>query len=142
MAGVREAGLSRDVGWEIGVSKTLPYQVEEVWQVVSGDPAVWLGEGTRLPDRAGASWTAGDGTRGEVRSRRDHDRIRLTWRPPAWTHDSTVQVAMRATPTGTTVRFHQERLASSAERSAQRTHWQSVMAALEAALARSREEGA
>ncbi|MFE3290824.1 SRPBCC domain-containing protein [Rhodococcus sp. NPDC059234] len=142
MTGVREVGLSKDVGWEIGVSKTLPYQLEEVWRTVAGNPAAWLGEGARLPDRPGGSWTADDGTRGELRSHRDHDRIRLTWRPPSWTHDSTVQVTVRSAATGTTIRFHQERLTSAAERASQRTYWQCVMAGLEAALAQSRDQEA
>ncbi|WP_081830380.1 SRPBCC family protein [Rhodococcus sp. UNC363MFTsu5.1] len=130
----RQVGLTRDAGWEIGVSKTLPYPVEAVWRLLSGHPAVWLGIGAVLPEATGGAWRADDGTRGELRSRREHDRIRLTWRPRNWTHDSTVQVAMRETATGTVVRFHQERLADQGERERQREHWRAVLGRLEAAL--------
>jgi hypothetical protein len=36
-------GLSKDAGWEIGVSKTLPYSVPELWEFVSSaeSPSGW-----------------------------------------------------------------------------------------------------
>ncbi|MGH3427328.1 MAG: SRPBCC domain-containing protein [Mycobacteriales bacterium] len=80
-------GFTKDVGWEIGVSRTLLYP-----------------------------------------------RIRLTWCPSGWEHDTTLQVTVSASGSGTLLRFHQERLASPAEREAQRIHWQSVVDALAAAL--------
>jgi hypothetical protein len=56
-------GLSKDAGWEIGVSKTLPYSVPELWEFVSSAEgiAVWLGEGAVLgepgsPYESGLNW--------------------------------------------------------------------------------------
>ena len=28
------AGLTKDAGWEIGVSRTVPYPVEQVWDLL------------------------------------------------------------------------------------------------------------
>ncbi|MGW5195605.1 SRPBCC domain-containing protein [Kribbella sp. NPDC004138] len=53
---------------------------------------------------------------------RANNRVRLTWQPVDWSHDSTVQVTVSASSGGTVVRFHQERLASAAERERQRAH--------------------
>ncbi|GAA5159640.1 MULTISPECIES: SRPBCC domain-containing protein [Amycolatopsis] len=62
-----------------------------------------------------------------MRSYHSLDRIRLTWRPPDWEHDSTVQVTVRTTGGKTTLRFHQERLADVGERARQRAYWTDVV---------------
>lgn len=135
-------GRTKDAGWEIGVSKTLGFGVDEVWSVLVGDPAVWLGDGALVPTAKGEQWQADDGTVGELRSRRENDRIRLTWRPPTWSEDSIVQVALKATTTQkTVVRFHQERMIDGSQREQQRKHWQAVMERLELAVANSAQTG-
>ncbi len=121
-------GKTKDAGWEIGVSKTVPYPLRQVWDYLSGPGlAVWLGD-VRLEPEKGAPYETADGTVGEVRGYRELERIRLTWKPKSWEHESTVQVALRSVgPDKTAVGFHQERLAGPEERAAQREHWQGVM---------------
>ncbi|TQS42463.1 SRPBCC family protein [Cryptosporangium phraense] len=129
-------GLTKDVGWQIGVSRTLPHPPEEVWSFLTSPPglSLWLGPGATLTPEKGARYDTDDGTTGEVRSFRPGDRLRVTWQPPGWSHDSTVQVVVRPAAGGTSVRFHQERLADVDERAAQREHWRRVLEAIEAAL--------
>jgi uncharacterized protein YndB with AHSA1/START domain len=134
-----QIGLTKDAGWEIGVSRTLPHPPEDVWAFLTSPEGVrlWLGAGAKLGDAKGAAYRTTSGTVGEVRSFRPGDRLRVTWRPKDWDHESTLQVTV-STPRsggGTTVRFHQERLADADERELQRGHWQSVMDELERALA-------
>src|SRR5688500_4732268 len=106
-------GKTKDAGWEIGVSRTVPCTVDAAWDLVMSAAGLdgWLGPGVgALPDEPGAGYATADGVQGELRSFRPLDRVRLTWQPPGWSHDSTVQVAVRATPSGkTSLRFHQER---------------------------------
>lgn len=133
-------GLTQDAGWEIGVSKTLPLPPAEVWSFLSGPEglAVWLGPGATLRGEPGSTYETADGTVGEVRSYHPEDRIRLTWQPLGWSHDTTVQVALspaRGDAQKTVLRFHQERLASAEERERQRAHWRSVIGAVRASLA-------
>ncbi|HEX3732271.1 MAG TPA: SRPBCC domain-containing protein [Mycobacteriales bacterium] len=137
----RVVGLTKDVGWEIGVSRTLLYLLTDVWHLlISRDGlALWLGPGAELSPERGGSYATATGVTGEIRSFHDGSRIRLTWRPSDWKHDTTLQVTVSASGSGTLLRFHQERLASSAEREAQRIHWQSVVDALAAALGASRQ---
>jgi uncharacterized protein YndB with AHSA1/START domain len=120
------------------VSRTVRHPREAVWALLTSPEgtALWLGEGVALPTEPGTPYETADGTRGELRSRREHDRIRLTWQPPGWSHDSTVQVALSGAGGKTTLRFHQERLADSGERERQRTHWKAVAGRVEAALER------
>ena len=42
----RILGQTKDVGFNIGVSRTLPYPIEVVWSFVTGPAglALWLGE--------------------------------------------------------------------------------------------------
>lgn len=121
-------GKTKDAGWEIGVSKTVPYPLDRVWDYLSGPGlAAWLGD-VRLEPEKGAPYETAEGTVGEVRGYREREKIRLTWRPRGWSHESTVQVALReAGPGKTVIVFHQERLAGPEERAAQREHWQGVL---------------
>lgn len=133
-------GLTKDAGWQIGVSKTLPLPPTTVWDFISSAEglALWLGPGVALRPEKGAAYETAEGTRGEVRGYRPRDRIRLTWQPAGWAHDTTVQVAVTPAPGGgplrTQLRFHQERLADADERARQRAHWRAVLARVEAEL--------
>ncbi|GAB3143762.1 SRPBCC family protein [Amycolatopsis sp. NPDC004378] len=130
-------GKTADVGWNIGVSRTLPYAAETVWDfLVSRDGvAIWLGPGVELPREAGEEYETANGTVGEIRSFVEHDRVRLTWRPSDWDHDSTVQVRLSGAGAKTTLRFHQEWLSGAEEREEQRAYWQDVTERVVAALA-------
>jgi uncharacterized protein YndB with AHSA1/START domain len=130
-------GRTRDAGWEIGVSRTVPVPVEVVWDLLASEEgqAIWLGEGAALPHEKRAAYTTAEGTAGEVRSFRPLDRIRLTWRPEDWDHDTIVQVALSSRkPDRTVITLHQEHLADAGERERQRAHWTQVMDRLVAAL--------
>lgn len=129
-------GRTRDAGWEIGVSRTVAVPAARVWELLASaeGQAIWLGAGVSLPTEKGGTYETDDGTVGEVRSFRPLDRIRLTWRPPDWDHDATVQLAISPKGSKTTIRFHQERLADAAERERQRAHWSAVMDRVVAAL--------
>ena len=96
-------GRTSDAGWEIGVSRTVPVPLEEAWARIEY-PAAWLGEDAD-----------------DVRSHRPLDRVRVGWR------GTIVQVALSPAKTGTTVRFHQERLADAEARERQRAHWSAVL---------------
>ena len=112
---------------ELGLRRTVGAAVDEVWEyfVVDG-LATWLGD-TTLPLHKGEKYLTTDGASGEILSRTDQLRLRLTWQPDDWDHDSTVQVTLMPAATGTTIGFHQERLASEAERTQMLAHWTKVL---------------
>ncbi|GGU60649.1 SRPBCC domain-containing protein [Streptomyces lavendofoliae] len=118
-------GLTRDAGWETGVSKTLPLPAGAVWEFITGPEglALWLGDVRGgLPTERGAAYATADGVTGEVRGYRPGDRVRLTY------GGTTLQVTVSgAGPRKAVLRFHQERLASADERERRRAHWQGVM---------------
>jgi uncharacterized protein YndB with AHSA1/START domain len=128
-------GQTKDVGWHIGVSKTVPHPVEHVWALLTSRDGLrlWLGD-VELSTAKGDRYETQDGTVGEIRSFHEHNRVRLTWRPADWDHDTTVQVAVVGQGDKTMLRFHQEWLADADERARQREHWRAVMTSIEAAL--------
>ena len=133
----RPTGLTKGAGWEIGVSRTVAFPLEEVWDFLTSPKgsAVWLGAGVQRLDEPGRDYQTSEGTSGEIRSFRPHDRVRLTWQPSDWDHDSTVQFTVRSAGAGRTMlRFHQERLADAGEREQQRAHWRAVRDAVVAKL--------
>jgi len=130
-------GQTKDAGFQIGVSRTVAGQPDVVWELLTGAVglAVWLGEGAVLGTERGTPYRTADGTSGQLRSRHAVDRVRLTWRPASWSHDTTLQVTVRPGAEGrTSVRFHQDRLAGPEEREQQRAHWAGVLDRLEREL--------
>lgn len=130
-------GHTRDAGWQIGVSKTVDRPVEAVWSFITSPAgvAIWLGEGVAVLSDLGAGYETTAGVRGETRSFRELDRVRLTWQPPDWSHDTTLQLAVTSAGAGRArLGIHQERLADAAEREQQRRHWKGVITALAEAL--------
>jgi uncharacterized protein YndB with AHSA1/START domain len=130
-------GKTKDAGWQIGVSRTIDAPLAAVWEWLTAREGVrlWLGPGATLPTAKGDTYETADGIRGELRSYRPDDRIRLTWQPATWSHDSTVQVAVQAKGAKTMVRFHQERLVDGAEREQQRSYWGSILNRLDTEIA-------
>jgi uncharacterized protein YndB with AHSA1/START domain len=129
-------GLTRDAGWEVGVRKTVAAPLPVVWKFLLGEGLpLWLGEGS-LPTEKGASYQTADNVRGMVRSYTDGLRVRLTWQPEDWPHDTTLQVTVKEVAGGTTIGFHHEQLADRDERRMMLGHWKNVVADLAEALAR------
>jgi uncharacterized protein YndB with AHSA1/START domain len=127
-------GKTADVGYQIGVRRTLPCGEEALWSLVLSPEgqAIWLGGAIELAD--GARYALDNGTTGQVRVYKPWSHIRLTWQPQGWARPSTVQVRVTAASSGTTLSFHQEHLADSAARSAMKAHWERVIEQLAAKL--------
>lgn len=118
----------------MGVRRTFPLPPDAAWEFLLGEGLpLWLGH-TTLGREAGRTYVTDEGVRGEVRSRSDGRRVRLTWQPPDWSHDTTLQLTVLPAATGTTVAFHQERLADAAEREQMLAHWTTVLDTIREAI--------
>ena len=134
--GLREVGETADAGFQVGCQRTLPVAKADLWAWLLSPAGVetWLGEGVEFEGRPGETYSTTDSIRGEVRTRSDEQRLRLTWQPPGWKKPSTLQFTVscpRNTADRTTLRIHHEHLADPATREAMRTRWQAVLAAIE-----------
>ena len=125
-------GLTKDAGWEMGVRQTVAAPLPAVWDFLLGEGLpVWLGEIHALPTEKGAAYATADGVRGVIRSYTERYRVRLGWQPDDWPHDTTLQVTLKESPTGTTIGFHHEKLADREERKMMLGHWKNVAAVIE-----------
>ena len=138
MSNGNPVGKTKTQGWEIGVSKTLPVSVPEAWGALTSDAGkkAWFGEGGALPLEKGATFETNDGTVGRMVSidaggPEKGKMVRMRWRPRRWDFDSTLQVRVMPAKRGATIRFHQEKLESGAQREEMRVHWQEVMQKIE-----------
>jgi uncharacterized protein YndB with AHSA1/START domain len=136
----REVGRTRDVGWEIGVRRTVPAEPEAVWELLRSPEGmeVWLGGAIALEP---GPYRLEDGTDGEVRVDAPGSHLRLTWRPPGWEEPSLVQVRVMPAAGGATIAFHQEHLADAMARDLMRERWTGVAEELRARLASARTGG-
>jgi len=129
-------GLTKDAGWELGVRQTVSAPLTVVWTYLLGPGLhVWLGDIDALPIEKGATYLTRDGVAGDIRSYSENAKLRLTWRPDDWPHDSTLQLTVREAATGTTIGIHHEQLADRSERKMMLGHWKNVMAAMADELA-------
>lgn len=130
-------GLTKTQGWEVGVRRTFPVNSHEAWKALTAQPILggWLGQGVDIDAFAqGFRFVTGEGARGEIRSFDRGRLIRMRWQPPTWDFVSTLQVRVLPAKTGATISFHHEHLQTGDQREAMRTHWSSILDALEAAL--------
>ena len=126
-------GLTKDAGWELGVRQTVPAPLPAVWEFLVGEGLpLWLGELDALPTEKGATFATADGVRGTIRALTPGSKLRISWRPDDWPHDTILQVTVKEAATGTTIGFHHEQLADRDERKMMLGHWKNVVAAIAA----------
>jgi uncharacterized protein YndB with AHSA1/START domain len=128
--GLRVEGQSAEVGFEIGVSRTVPLPTGEVWRRLIGPDGVraWLGDASPLRFEAGEPYRLSDGTTGEVRVVVAGERLRMTRRPDGWARPATIQIRLAPKGEKTIVTFHEENLPGPDEREARRAHYQASLA--------------
>jgi uncharacterized protein YndB with AHSA1/START domain len=127
-------GPKKDAGWEVGVRETVTAPLPVVWQfLLSAGIPIWLGRG-EFRTQKGFQYEMADGVRGEVRSYTEGSKVRLSWRPEDWPHDTVLMISVKEVEGGTTIAIHHEELADRAERRMMLGHWKNVIDDLAAAF--------
>jgi hypothetical protein len=126
-------GRTTDAGWQVGVRETVTAPLGEVWGwLLSSGLPIWLGELAALPTEKGAAFATRDGVRGTIRAYAADSKVRLSWQPDDWPHDTILQVTVKEAITGTTVGIQHELLADREERKLMLGHWKNVVGAIAA----------
>lgn len=124
------SGLSTDAGWEVGARQVVPLPVPVVWEYLLGEGLpFWLGE-TELPREKGAQYATADGLSGTILRYTEGSKVRLSWHPDDWPHETILQLAVKAAEAGTTIAIQHENLADREERKLMLGHWKGVLAQL------------
>lgn len=125
-----EVGKTADVGYQIGVSRTLPFSEEAIWGLLLSPEgmAIWLGGPIEM--ERGARYALADGATGEVRVYKPWSHFRVSWQPPGWARPSLIQVRVMPAKSGTTLSFHQEHLRDGATRAEMKARWEGVIGEL------------
>lgn len=126
-------GQTRDVGFQIGVRRTLSIRHEDAWRLLTSRKGVrlWLGNTSGLKFTKGAAYKLADGSFGEVRVFKPNSHLRITWQIAGRERPSTIQLRVIPKDERTVVAFHQENLPGSKEREKRRTHYSTVLDELE-----------
>ena len=92
----KQVGLTKDAGWELGVRTTVAAPIPVVWQYLMGEGLrVWLGDIDELPTEKGAAYATADGVTGTVRGYKAESKLRISWHPDDWPHDSILQLTVK-----------------------------------------------
>lgn len=129
-------GLTKDVGWQVGVRKTFAISPAAAWELITSEEGMraWLGELPGFQPDKGAAYQLDDGTHGEITVYEPGSHLRLTWLPPGYSRSAIIQV--RVIPNGekTVIGFHQEHLPDADARVERKAFFKQAVTALSAVI--------
>lgn len=122
-------GLTKDAGYEVGVSKTYQVSLHEAWNYMFSYEGIkiWLGYKGLPVWKKGQEYTTKTGTYLCVRMYNELSHARLAYKRKDWENTSTLQVRLIAAKTGSTISIHQEKLTDAGQREEMRLHWEKVL---------------
>jgi len=131
-----QLGKTQDAGFQFGIRRTVPVPVEKAWDFLFSEEGVkiWLGK-LRTTFELGRELETEEGISGRVRVWKPLSHIRMSWKPKAWEHASTLQIRIIGTKKKSVIAIHQEKLLNAAQREEMKQYWTEVMGRLIKALA-------
>ncbi|PSL46317.1 activator of Hsp90 ATPase-like protein [Chitinophaga niastensis] len=127
---IKRTGQTKDVGFQLGVRKTLPVSVETAWDFLFSDKgmAIWLGPLVSGELSTNKPYQTVNGIEGVVKVLKPLSHIRLSWKKKGWADHSTVQVRVINNKGRATISFHQEKLLDSKQREEMLKYWSDILA--------------
>ena len=131
--GKRAVGETADTGFQVGVQKSVDATVSEVWELITAQPDLWLGEGASIDFAEGTPYHVSAGS-GEIRVVKPGDRLRMSWQPEEWSAPATLQLTLSETESGkTAIQADLEKLPDADAREAMRARWREALERIAAA---------
>ncbi len=131
--GRKPVGQTKDVGFNIGVRRTLQLSKQEAWDYLTSLEGLklWIGEVDSLPLKVGSLFKSKEGTSGKLSVVKFQEKLRMTWQRKQWDNPSTLQIYLASTSANkTTIAFHQEKLDDLYMRQVMKDHWEQVLDAI------------
>jgi uncharacterized protein YndB with AHSA1/START domain len=125
----KETGLTKDAGFQMGIRKTFPMSVGQVWELLFSEAGIklWLGNLKDLKWEKNEEYQTSEGTEGKVRIFKLYSHIRITWKKKEWHSFSTLQIRTIKSKEKTVISFHQDRLISTVQREEMLVYWENVL---------------
>lgn len=136
----RIIGQTADTGWQLGIQRTIEVGLPQLWDYLLSPQGLekWLGKVEDFKLKKGEKFKLMDGGVGEVRSVKEHERIRLTFTPSDRDAPVTMQLYL-ANPSSnrdkTSLLFHFEKLASQQERQEFKQKYEKIFEAIKKSVA-------
>src|SRR6478736_8396547 len=129
----KPVGLTKDAGWQMGVRRSFPADINEVWAFLFSEEglSLWLGKVKEMKWGKGQEYKTSSGVQGVVRVVSVFSHVRITWKKKEWENYSSLQVRAIRGKNKTTIAFHQDRLRGSEQREEMLNHWEKVLNKLE-----------
>ena len=107
-------GLTKDAGWQFGIRKTLPANLETLWNVF-------------FSDRGLSYWSEGVDQGFSTFNKYSH--IRTKWRHKDFTEQANLQIRFipSTNQDKTTISFHVDKLKNESQREETRPYWSKVI---------------
>lgn len=112
MEKVKTAGLTKDTGWQFGVRKSVPFNLNEVWDFLFSEKGIkiWL-----------------KGADKEFSTFKQFSHLRTKWKLNGWKNEATLQMRVIANKDKTTIAFHVEKLLDEKQREDTKIFWNKVI---------------
>lgn len=123
-----KTGRNRGDSFDVGVRQSVAVPLDAAWAFLVGPGLpLWLGE-TELPTNQNDTYETEDGVRGVIHRYAENEKVKLTWRPADWPHNTTLTIAVKQADGHIVVSINHDGLADREERSMMLGHWKNVLA--------------
>lgn len=132
--GRRKVGETVTQGIEIGARKTMQVGVNDLWDFTFSNEGlkIWLGDIKDFKLEPQFYFQTSEGTRGEIRTIKIGEKIRLIYLPKDFKKPSTLQLYFEDKGSEkSTLGFHQEKLKNLKTREQMKKHWEEVLDEIE-----------
>ena len=131
---LKKIGQTEDIGFQIGVRKTVSISKERIWNYITSEAGVkiWLGKVKEIDFKEGFEYQFLNGLKGKIKVVKQHEQIRLTQEKESWEKLSTIQLRLLSkNKEKTIISFHQENLPDENARKEMSKHWKEVISVIE-----------
>lgn len=117
-------GKTKSEGFQFGIRKTFPIQLENAWDFMFSEKGldIWLGKIEEAPQLL-KEFRTQDGYIGKIRLLKPYSHFRMLWQKPEWQQPCLLQVRFIPNKEKTCISFHLEKLLDTNQRSDMKKHW-------------------